>query len=232
MKLSISLLFLCIFTFTITATAQQREKRNLQGFTAIQAGSNLKVYIKQGDVESVEVESHGNLEEVLTEVTSKGTLTLNTEKKWNWWFSNDARRATIYVTYKALNSISSSGGSDIIGQGPVLGSHLKISSSGGSDINLTVKAKDLEVHASGGATVVLEGFTKYLNAHASGGSDIKASKLEAEIVKANSSGGADIYVYAMGELTAAASGGSDIYYYGNPTKVNKSTSGGADITKR
>ncbi len=230
MKLPYSLLFLlCLITFT--AFAQQREKRNLQGFTAIQAGSNLKVYIKQGNVESVEVETTDDLADIITEVNSKGTLILNTEKKWSWWFSSNAR-ATIYVTYKALNSISSSGGADIIGQGAVSGSHLKISSSGGSDIKLTVKAKDLEVHSSGGSTIVLEGFTKYLNAHASGGSDIKASKLEAEIVKANSSGGADIYVYAMGELTASASGGSDIYYSGNPAKVNKSTSGGADIRKR
>jgi hypothetical protein len=234
MKLRFTLLFttfLATSLLTINAEAQKREKRNLTGFNAIQAGGSVNVYLTQGNTESVEVEASEDVSEYLITEVKNGTLELRTENNWKNWFSSSPT-IKIYVTFKELTSIASSGGSDVYGQGTLKFDKIHLQASGGADIELALNAKEVDAESSGGADIELEGNTEVFNAHSSGGSNIKASELKAAICDAESSGGSDIYLYATKELNASASGGSDIYYSGSPANVNSSKSGGGSISRR
>jgi hypothetical protein len=236
MKNYLILLTAFIMQFSILACsnvfAQEVQNRNVRNFEGIQAGGGVNVYIKQGETESVRVEADKKyISEVVTEVRN-GVLHIKDGDGIRWGFWGSSSKVNVYVTFKTLKSISSSGGADIFGQGLLTFKKINLTSSGGSDIKLHITADEIYAKASGGSDIILEGNAYYFEANASGGSDIKAKNLETSVCRAISSGGADIFVTTKDELTASASGGSDIIYYGNPAKVNADKSGGASVIRK
>lgn len=222
--------FVICTLLSIDSLAQKREKRNLSGFTGIEAGGSANIILSQGNTESVEVEATEDVSDYLITEVKNGTLIIRTESDWKSFFSRQPK-VKVYVTFKDLTSINAGGGTSVSAQDLLTFNKLSLDASGGARIDLKLNTKALHAESSGGANILLEGNTSTFRAHASGGSNIKAQKLSASNCEAESSGGANIYFEVTQELTASASGGSGIYYSGNPQKVNVNKSGGANIKK-
>lgn len=235
MKNAIQLSLLIIF-FSLTGHfktfAQERVNQQLSGFTSIQVSSGVDIYLTQGNTESVEIEAKEEVfRHLITEVDKDNTLIIKLD--------NNMKRKLLktgpvkaYVSFRDLNAIQLSGGSDLYGEGKMEFNNLNLSASGGSDARIILQANELTARCSGGSDLYLEGSVAYFEGRASGGADIKAKDLVSEIADIFVSGGSDAQVNVKRELTASASGGSDITYYGNPEKVNSSKSGGSDIRGR
>lgn len=209
---------------------QGKDVRNISGFKSLRVSDGINVYLTQGDDFYVRVEADDDeLDRIVTEVEGQ---TLNIYYKGRSWLNFNMGHSNVYITMPVVESITSSGGSDVYGQNTIKASDLELHSSGGSDINIDVEANELTIHSSGGADVRAEGHADYLEAHSSGGSDILGYDLEVKVAILDSSGGSDIKITVNDEITANASGGSDIYYRGNPEKVNVNSSGGGDVHKR
>ena len=88
------------------------------------------------------------------------------------------------------------------------------------------------IEASGGSDVTGSGVIDSYRLTASGGSDVDLRDLQASSVEIDSSGGADVQVFASESITGEASGGSDVEIFGSPANVNVDESGGADVTVR
>lgn len=216
----------------LQAYSQQRVNQSLQGFTALKAASGVDVYLKQGDAESVEIEANEEaFKYIVAEVDSDQILVIKMDNTPKRWFSKMGP-VKVYVSFTHLNQIQLSGGSDLLGQGMFIFEKLRLGSSGGSDLKMNLRADELEVNSSGGADVELAGSATYFKGVSSGGSDIKTQELETEVAEISSSGASDIRIKVIRALKATASGASDIIYYGNPEKVEVSTSGASDISKR
>lgn len=206
------------------------EIRTVSAFTGVEAHDGINLYIAMGP-QKVEVKATSDiLPKVETEVEN-GVLSLEVDMDWSNFTWGGSPSIDVYVTLPSVNLISGSGGSDVLSGSIIKSSQLKVRSSGGADVKLELEVDKLDVNSSGGADTELRGKANNATMDASGGSDIDASKLLVKICDVEASGGADVDVNVEKELTASASGGGDITYSGNPTKVNKSESGGGDISK-
>ncbi|MBP3547996.1 MAG: DUF2807 domain-containing protein [Alistipes sp.] len=139
-----------------------------------------------------------------------------------------AKTLKVLIPAYDYNAIAVSGGVDLEWHDCTVPS-LSVAASGGSDVEITANSQEISIATSGGADVEIAGSCKHLTITASGGSDVDASKLRAEDVEVEVSGGADVDVYATNSLKVRASGGADVRYAGNPAHKDIDEDGGADV---
>lgn len=232
--LIISLVLLCsTISFAQQVNDANAEKRNVSGYHAIQVSGGIDLYLSQGD-ESVAVSASEikHRDRIKTEVKD-GVLKIwyEYDKEQHVRIDWGNRKMKAYVSYKKLDKIGGSGGSDILVYGTIKEPVLSLNLSGGSDFNGKVETADLKIDASGGSDVTISGSTNKLDIDASGGSDFRGYELLTDICNLQASGGSDVYVTINKELTADASGGSDVFYKGNGLIRDLKSSGSSSIKK-
>jgi hypothetical protein len=190
------------------------EKRNVSGFHAIEVSGGIDLFLSQGE-EAVAVSASKDeyKAKIITEVKD-GVLKIRYEWKSNLRMDWGNRKLKAYVSFKNLDRLEGSGGSDISIDGSIKIAKLSMEISGGSDFDGKVETDELSIHASGGSDVDISGKATRLTIEASGGSDFKGYELASDICNVEASGGSDVYVTVNKELSANASGGSDVYYKG------------------
>jgi hypothetical protein len=240
MKTTKRTLFFALMLLTAASTAVQAgnskktEIRKVKNFNAVDVSAGIDLYLKMGETEQVRVEADDDIiENILTEVKN-GTLHVYMKKGnfFNFFNFGSTSSRKVYVTVTDLKSIDASSGSDVKSENTLKGDALKVNSSSGSDVVLDIVYKDVWLDASSGADIKMSGKAKTVRASASSGSDINAGNLEAVIGHANASSGADVMVYATGEIYANASSGGDVRYSGNPSVKNIDESSGGDVSQR
>ena len=239
MKKLFSVLFFALIASAVSAQKTihdaNAEKRDLSGYHAIEVSGGIDLYLSQGD-ESVAISASETKfrDRIKTEVKD-GVLKIYYEQNNNKNVHVDIewgnRKLKAYVSFKNLDKLEGSGGSDIQVDGSVKVNTLTLGLSGGSDFEGKVEAADLGVVASGGSDVKISGNVNKLDIDASGGSDFKGYGLTTDICNLDASGGSDIYITVNKELSAEASGGSDVYYKGNGTIREMRSSGSSSIKK-
>ena len=208
--------------------AQVKETRHVDDFSKINVSSGIDLVIRQGNKIDVVAEARNNemLESILTE-NEGNTLKIYSKKKI---FKPSPRK--VYVTFRNLNGLKATGGSDISAESVINVSNLELGAYGGSDVEMEIQADDLQCKISGGSDADLKGEVKEFTAKASGGSDIKAKELITENCNLDISGGSDAYITVNKELNVQATGGSDVTYYGSAKIKNINSSGGSDVRRR
>ena len=215
------LLFSLLVTGMITTASAQKtindanaEKRNVSGFHAIEVGGGIDLYLSQGE-EAVAVSASKNeyRAKIKTEVKN-GVLKIWYEWNSNLRFDWSNHKLKAYVSFKDIDRLEGSGGSDISVDGSIKVAKLAMEVSGGSDFDGKVETGELNIQASGGSDVRISGKADRLTIDASGGSDFKGYDLASDICNVEASGGSDVQVTVNKELSANASGGSDVYYKG------------------
>ena len=193
------------------------EKRNVSGFHAISVSSGIDLYLSPGEEAVAVSASEVKFRDRIKTEVKDGVLKIWYEYKEN---SNvhiewGNRKLKAYVSFKNLDKLSGSGGSDIYVDGSIKTGTLSLHVSGGSDFQGRVETGTLQVEGSGGSDVHISGTATKLELSMSGGSDFKGYDLASDICTLDASGGSDVYVTVNKELNAQASGGSDVYYKGS-----------------
>ena len=201
-----------IFTFSFGSGVKgsgvaSSETREADDFTGVDVGGVFEVEITAGKEYSVRVQADDNLlPYVKTEVDS-GVLKISTTERIN---SHSPLR--VVVTAPDID-------------------HLDVS--GVSKVSLVgVKNSELGLHLSGASKMKLEGETSDLNVEVSGASSIDAESLKAKTATVDTSGASKVSVFVTERLSSEASGASKIQYSGNPTSVEKKTSGAGKISQK
>jgi len=153
------------------------------------------------------------------------------DKSWHL-FTWDNEPVKVYVSFKTLDKLHASGGSDVNSESVLKLDNLDLDVSSGSDVKLELEANQLRVESSSGSDVTLNGKALVAEVRATSGSDITAGDLEIRKCSAQASSGSDIGIKVTEELTADASSGGDINYSGNPKVKNIKESSGGDVTQR
>lgn len=207
------------------------EVRTVSGFHAIEVSGGIDLYLSNGD-EAVAISAKDKevRDKIKTEVKD-GVLKIYYEWKKGWSISNN-QHMKAYVSFKSLDKLNASGGSDVHVDGSIGGSSLALHVSGGSDFNGKVEVTSLDVHASGGSDVHISGTATDLKIHASGGSDIHGYDLVSNTCDIDASGGSDIDITVNTELTAEASGASDVSWKGSATVKKAKASGAGSVSHR
>ena len=173
------IIFSCLFAATFLAAGAQKtihdanaQVRSAKGFHAIKVSGGIDLYLSQGDeAVAVSAKDKETANHIKTEVEN-GVLKIWFDWKdgKNFVIGNN-KQLKAYVSYKTLDALSGSGGSDIIVDGTIQSNNLSLNISGGSDFNGKVSVQELNVDASGGSDVDVSGSAAKVIIDASGGSD-------------------------------------------------------------
>lgn len=225
-QLSILLFGFLLFT-PLLLEAQERETRDLKGFSALSVSHGIDLFVRQGNDTEVVVKADADIiDQVSTTVTEQELKITMKKGSYQKWWKN--QRIEVYVTMPDLRSIAASGGADVEAEDLDL-RELSIKSSGGADVKLSLNVGQISIASSGGSDVDLAGKAQEMTVKLSGGSDLNARDFVVEIGDVVTSGGADANIHVTGELSMRASGASDINYRGKPQVLLSKSSGAADI---
>jgi len=203
-----------------------KKSRKVDNFNAVSVSSGVDLYLTQGNAVSLEVEADQNLHEYIITEVEDGVLKIYVDGS-----IRSVKEMNVYLTFREIDAITASGGSDVEATGTINQDRLTVECSGGSDINMYLKVNELKFSASGGSDANITGEARVLIAKSSGGSDLDAMELKTAECTLESSGGSDAHVYVTDKLKVQASGGSDVYYKGDAL-VDASVSGSSDLHKK
>src|SRR5215471_7365181 len=193
-KILASLLFVaCAFGVAAQKTVNDpnAEKRNVLGFHGIEVSGGIDLYLSQGQETVVVSASEPKYRDKIKTEVKDGVLKIWYENNWNLSSEHGDRKLKAYVSYKDLDLLRASGGSDIYVDGSISVSKLSLHISGGSDFEGKVNLDEMKVESSGGSDVKISGNAKNLVVHATGGSDFKGYELITENCTVDASGGSD-----------------------------------------
>ena len=207
--------------------------RSVSGFHAIKVSDGIDLYISYGDEAAAVSASDLKYRDKIKTQVENGVLRI--------WYDNDnfnqimftnRRNLKAYVSYKMLDAITASAGSDVKVDGVIKGNSLTLKISSGSDFKGNVEVNELDVDQSSGSDVEMGGKAERVSIEASSGSDFNGYNLVSEMCTARCSSGSDITITVNKELKAKASSGSDIHYRGNASMVDVTKSSGGSVSRR
>jgi hypothetical protein len=214
--------------------AQTLQTRSVADFNGITSASGIKVEITQGNENVVTVSSSDDalVDKIKTEVDKNGVLKIYYEYQKGVWKKNKNLKLNAFVTYKSINKIGASSGSELKTTNTITAASLSIDASSGAILNATVKTTDATIDISSGGDMKLTGSAVNTKIDASSGASFKGKEFDTENCTANASSGADIKIGVSKKLSASASSGASIKYKGEPVVEKKAKSSGGDISQQ
>lgn len=210
------------------------EARQVSGYQAIEVGGGIDLYLSYGEEAVVVSAKDADVRNRIKTEVKNGVLKIWFEWKDGLKFSiKGDNKLKAYVSYKTLERVSASGGSDVNVDGSIKSNDFQLSISGGSDFKGKVEiSSKLSVSASGGSDVNISGTAQKLDVHASGGSDFDGYELITEECDVHASGGSDINITVNKEISASASGASDVHWKGKASVKKANASGAGSVSHR
>lgn len=245
-----NILFLVVLLLSNVAFTQERETRKISTFNKLEVGGSFDVIIEQGNNNIVTIESKGiDPEKIITEV--KGDVLKVYLEKGSYRNIN----TTVFITYKSLEGISSSGSGNLIcksnlsapafkfsnsgsgnatSQGNIQAEHLSINLSGSGNVKVaSLEAEEFDLSMSGSGNFdASSGYATKLLIHKSGSGDIKATGVKSDICSVNMSGSGNVAISANQSIEANMSGSGNINYQGDATISKVKISGSGEINKK
>lgn len=194
---------LALMLFPLSLLAQNNTvTRSLGSFDKIGiSGGFDKVYLKQGDAESVQLSVKGIDPDNIETIVKDGVLKIQTKKGSYHNFD-----ATITVTYKSLKSVANSGSSDVAIQGVLKAKEFEYASSGSGDFSGELDVQDLDIAISGSSDMKLSGRAEEQEIAISGSGEVDASSLAGSSAEVAISGSGDVKLGVKGKVKTAVSG--------------------------
>jgi len=203
-----------------------KETRNVSSFDGIKIGGAFKVFLSQGNTESVVIEADENLMSIIETDVRGGKLVVGTEEN-----IRHSKKLNIYITVKTLKNIDVSGAVEMKSEGKLELENLDFQGSGASEITLNFTADHVEGDFSGASEIEFEGSAKSCRLDMSGASELKAEGFEVTAFDLVLSGAGDADIHVTGKLNARVSGAANVRYTGDP-KVDSEISGAGSVKRR
>jgi hypothetical protein len=226
------LTILIVGFFVANPVLAKDEMREVSPFSKIALRISAKVYVVQGDKQSVKIVADPEtLEEIITEVKDR-TLNIrypnnNIFKRW------DPGKVEIFITVPEVDGLNVSGSGDIVSDEIVTRIlNLVISGSGNITIDqLTAERVDAGISGSGNIRLKEGGVAEEFKVRISGSGNADARGFEAKNVDVQTSGSGSCSVISNGSIKARISGSGNVYYSGNPA-IDSSVSGSGSVKER
>lgn len=205
------------------------EQRNVLNFNAVSLRGTGNLILKQGDQESLTLETEDNIaKEIITEV--KDNILIIKYRPWLGWYTlRPTKDINFYLTVKNLNKI------DLLGSGSIKAEKLKINDlainiDGSGKVQMNLEAEKLVSTVSGSGDFDLSGKVKNQEISFTGSGNYESRNLESEKANIKISGSAKIVTNTKDELIIKINGSGTVSYLGTP-KVNQTVSGSGTIER-
>ena len=228
MKRNVVIIVLALLVSS-TGLAQDKQKRSVDGFTALSFGVAGELFLKQGNNFSVELEGDKNLLKEIETTVKNGRLVI---RKRNWRTLRN-ERVTVYITMPEIDGLSVSGSGTLEAKGPVNAGDLDISVSGSGKILLDdLKVEGIECSISGSGDIRIKGFAKDSGeVSISGSGSFNGEEFRMEGLEVHISGSGSCRCWVEGDLEASVSGSGDVFYKGDAKRVDARISGSGKVRK-
>ncbi len=219
-------LFLSLFSVvSLTVFAQDNNViadpnatvRSLNGsFKAISVSSGIDLYLTQGNEESIAVSASDekHMARFKTQIED-GTLKIYYDNKGVTWTSGENRKLKAYVSFKTLEKLQGSAGSEVTVKGSITAENLEMKFSSGSGFGGQVDANQLTVEQNSGSDINISGKAEKITIEVSSGASFKGYDLIVNYCDAKASSGASVNITINKELSAKANSGGGIRYKGS-----------------
>jgi hypothetical protein len=189
-----------------------KKERDLNSFVAVAVQDGLDLELTQGDENSMIIEADENIIDNIIAEVNEGILKIYCKPH-----IMKAKKRKIYLTFKELNGIKASGGSDVYAGSTITSDKFEVVLSGGSDLDkLILKTGNFKGDIGGGSDAVIA-FESVQDVifEVTGGSDVELSNVSGETFELRLGGGSDAIINGnVNRSIIRASGGSDIDAYG------------------
>lgn len=229
----VTLISLQLFAQDVVINDANAEKRTLSAsFNAIHVSDGIELYLTQGSSESVAVSASEQkyMERFKTEVEN-GTLKIYFDRKTMVWNDNEKKKLRAYVSFKNLESLKASSGSDVKAKSVLAVDNLNMHFSSGAQFNGEVNIKSLEVSQNSGSEINTTGKAENLKTDLSSGAMFKGYDLTVNFCDAKVSSGAEVRITVNKELAAKASSGGSIKYKGEGVVKDINVSSGGAVKR-
>jgi hypothetical protein len=181
------------------------ELREVAAFTRIEATAGIRVVVRIGPAEAIEVSAHENLLPTIATDLRGDTLSIEASEDFT-----TLEPVTVTVVVPVLDGITLSGGSQAAIDG--------------------LDAESLELRIRGGAQVTAAGSVGSVTLHADGAATASLEDLSVRVGTVSMDGGATATLTASDEVTGTAAGGSHLTVLGDAV-VSVEESGGSDVAR-
>jgi hypothetical protein len=181
------------------------ERRDVAAFTRIEATAGIRVVVRIGPSEAVEVTAQENLLPVIATDLRGDTLSIEASEDFT-----TLEPVTVTIVVPALDGITLSGGSQAVIDG--------------------LDAESLELRVRGGAQVTAAGSVGSLALHADGGATASLEDLSVRVATVSIDGGATATLTASDDVTGTAAGGSRLTVLGDAV-LSVEESGGSVVAR-
>ena len=230
---SLTLLLALLAPVLRLAAAPGREVRNMAEFSKLGLANSVRVVLRQGSPQKVEVEA-STADLTRLETTVEGSrLRITTKREEGKMWSNERFEGpvTVYVTMPTISELSVSGSGEIKAEDAIKTSTLSLSISGSGKIMVPkLTAEKLTSGVSGSGAITVAGTCPEHEARISGSGDVRASDLRTETSNIRISGSGDGRLYASRSLEASIAGSGDVYLRGGAS-VNSKIAGSGRVHK-
>jgi len=203
-----------------------KQERDISSFSGIEVGGAFKVFLTQGDKESLVVEADENLMDVIDTEVRGNTLKIKTTED-----IRDYKTLNVYITFKDLSELDISGACQLNGENKFKLGDIDMDCSGASDVSLKLSAGKMNLDCSGASNMDLFGTAESIDMDISGASHLDASDLEVKMCNADVSGASHGKVFVTGELSAEVSGAGSLKYKGDAVIRDHDVSGAGSLKK-
>lgn len=225
-KISIFVLMAVVFTTgceldkTLEGNGNVTSQRiAMQDFTKIEANGIFTVYLKQGDLSRVEIQTDENLQDLVHVENVNGTLTIKTDRDADF----NATRMDVYITTPDLSYLSLEGVTSVYCENTLFLSKLLVDKDNTGHLQLELNLDVLEINSTGMGDVELSGKSNELKINNSMTGDISAYGFITKSLKLTHDGTGDIEVYVLDDLEVALTGVGDVYCKGDPENITNTS---------
>ena len=185
---------------------------NLPTIEGVDLELPAKVYISQGDEQSIVIEGKENIIDELELDVRDQIWEIDSDR-----CLRDIDELNIFITLESIRYLKISGSGEIVSEDFLNTDDIELYISGSGDMDLGLRSDDIDSRISGSGTIILEGSADTLDFEISGSGDYRAFDLESRRAFIKISGSGDAEVFVQDELVVEIRGSGDVIYRGNPT---------------
>jgi hypothetical protein len=200
----------------------------VKDFRAVAIAVPAKVELKQGDTESVQVETDDNIQAMLDVVVEGNTLKIRTKEKNVY---PKTRTFNVIVNVKKIDDLALEN-SGKVSSAKIVATDLKIRVGGSGDILIQdLKADTLRATIGGSGSFTASGNVSQISGSIGGSGELNMGKLAAKDVRISIGGSGSVETWATDNLNVSIGGSGSVNYYGDP-RVTKNIGGSGNVTRK
>jgi len=187
--------------------------------------SNVNVYIKQGEVETLKIEADESLIGTFSTTIENESLIIEQNKETD---ALSQQLINFYITVKNIHTFSLYGQGQVFTEGNIKIDKLKVNLFGSVKANFDVTGHEFLLKAMGSANIQIKGQVEIQKIYISGNGNYEAENLVSNEAYVYLKGASDAKINVIDDLTVQISGSGKIKYQGLP-QINQTISGSGSI---